>query len=116
MTTEYRCSSVAPLALSATAFYIIRMTANDLQIYLAMEEKEEKSDVKAATLIQSFQRAFYRMSFTVHPQNIPGEAQGKSSNESWAAKEACKEYPRVIQRNVVITTMDGMWLPRCCAV
>ncbi|KAI6907613.1 hypothetical protein D0869_12121 [Hortaea werneckii] len=76
-------------------------------IYLAMEEKEEKSDVKAATLIQSFQRAFYRMSFTVHPQNIPGEAQGKSSNESWAAKEACKEYPRDIQRNVVITTMDA---------
>ncbi|KAI7349720.1 hypothetical protein KC320_g5922 [Hortaea werneckii] len=76
-------------------------------IYLAMEEKEEKSDLKASSLIESFQRAFYRMSYTVHPQNIPGEAQGKSSNESWAAKHACKEYPRDTHRNVVITTMDA---------
>ena len=92
------------------------MAANDLQIYLAMEEKEEKSDLKASSLIESFQRAFYRMSYTVHPQNIPGEAQGKSSNESWAAKHACKEYPRDTQRNVVITTMDGAWCPDRCAV
>ncbi|GAB1726814.1 hypothetical protein NU195Hw_g6938t1 [Hortaea werneckii] len=76
-------------------------------IYLAMEEKEEKSDLKASALIESFHRAFYRMTYTVHPQNIPGEAQGKSSNESWAAKHACKEYPRDTQRNVVITTMDA---------
>ncbi|KAI7314121.1 hypothetical protein KC315_g11458 [Hortaea werneckii] len=76
-------------------------------IYLAMEEKEEKSNLKASALIESFQRAFYRMTYTVHPQNIPGEAQGKSSNESWAAKHACKEYGRDVYRNVVITTMDA---------
>ncbi|KAI7084879.1 hypothetical protein KC356_g6386 [Hortaea werneckii] len=76
-------------------------------IYLAMEEKEENSSLKASALIQSFQRAFYRMSYTVHPQNIPGEAQGKSSNESWAARHACKEYARDVHRNVVITTMDA---------
>lgn len=98
------------------ASHIIRSATDDLQIYLAMEQKEEKSDVKAETLIQDFQRAFYRMSYTVHPQNLPGEAQGKSSNESWAAKQACKEYPRDIQRNVVITTMDGMLFSICCAV
>ena len=92
------------------------MAANDLQIYLAMEEKEEKSNLKASALIESFQRAFYRMTYTVHPQNIPGEAQGKSSNESWAAKHACKEYGRDVYRNVVITTMDGMWCCDCCVV
>lgn len=101
---------------SLMASFIACMAANDLQIYLAMEEKEEKSDLKASSLIESFQRAFYRMSYTVHPQNIPGEAQGKSSNESWAAKHACKEYPRDTHRNVVITTMDGACCSDRCAV
>ena len=56
-----------------------------------MEAKEEKSDVKAKTLINTFRKSFYRMSYTVHPSGIPGEAQGKSSNESWAAKHACQD-------------------------
>ena len=76
-----------------------------------MEEKEEKSDVKAASLIKSYRKAFYNMSYTVHPQGIPGEAQGKSSNESWAAKQACRDYPQELKRNVIITVMDGE-LPR----
>ena len=72
-----------------------------------MEEKEEKSDAKAASLIKSHREAFYNMSYTVHPQGIPDEAQGKSSNESWAAKQACRDYPQELKRNVVITVMDG---------
>ncbi|KAK3066523.1 hypothetical protein LTR53_017090 [Teratosphaeriaceae sp. CCFEE 6253] len=77
-------------------------------IYLAMEAKEEQSDVKAKTLINTFRRSFYRMSFTIHPYGIPGEAQGKSSNESWAAKQACRDYPEgVVKENVIITTMDA---------
>jgi hypothetical protein len=80
-----------------------------MQVYLAMEEKEEKSDVKASTLIANFDKAFYRMSFTIHPQDIPGEAQGKSSNESWAAAQACRDYPdHSVKQNVIMTTMDGM--------
>ncbi|KAK5131172.1 hypothetical protein LTR08_001258 [Meristemomyces frigidus] len=77
-------------------------------IYLAMEEKEGKSDMKAARLIKSHRAAFYSMSYTIHPQGIPGEAQGKSSNESWAARQACKDYPEELKRNVIITVMDGM--------
>ena len=73
-----------------------------------MEQKEEKSDVKAQTLINTFNTTFYKMSYTIHPQGIPGEAQGKSSNESWAARQACKDYPdEAIKQDVVITTMDG---------
>lgn len=73
-----------------------------------MEQKEEKSATKAITLISSFQKSFYRMSYTIHPAGIPGEAQGKSSNESWAAKQACRDYTEeVIKQNIIMTVMDG---------
>lgn len=64
--------------------------------------------MKAASLIDRFPKSFYKMSYTIHPQGIPGEAQGKSSNESWAAKQACKDYPEEVKRNVIVTVMDGM--------
>lgn len=86
----------------------IILGADKLQLYLAMEEKEEGSAFKAAGLIKSFEASFFRMSYTVHPAGLPGEAQGKSSNESWAAKQATRDYPEDwIKRNVVITVMDG---------
>lgn len=75
-----------------------------------MEEKEEKSDLKAANLCSGFEKSFFRMSYTIHPSGIPGEAQGKSSNENWAAKEAMKEYTDpLVRQNTIITTMDGEW-------
>lgn len=78
-----------------------------------MEEKEEKVTCKAEQLIKIFDFSFRRMSYTVHPMGIPGEAQGKSSNESWAAKEASKNYQyEDVKKNVIFTTMDGM---RLCA-
>lgn len=74
-----------------------------------MEEKEEKSAFKAVTLCTTFERSFLRMSYTVHPSNIPGEAQGKSSNESWAAKQVFKDYPKEhVKQNIIMTVMDGM--------
>ena len=88
-----------------------------LQIYLAMEEKEEKSAFKAATLVSSFEKAFYKMSYTIHPANIPGEAQGKSSNESWAAKQAGRDYSDpTLKENIIMTVMDGAYSNSCCAV
>jgi hypothetical protein len=72
-----------------------------------MEQKEEGSTAKAETLVSRFKTSFYRMSYTVHPFGIPGEAQGKSSNENWAAIQAFKDYPEVVKRNVIMTVMDG---------
>lgn len=82
-----------------------------------MEEKEEKSAVKAAGICRAFESSFYRMSYTVHPSNIPGEAQGKSSNEAWAAKQIMKDYTdEVVKQNTIITTMDGTYaMFRCCS-
>ena len=82
--------------------------ADRVQIYLAMEEKEDKSAFKAQNLITTFDKSFFKMSYTVHPAGIPGEAQGKSSNESWAGKQACRDYPDAAQKqNIIMTTMDG---------
>ena len=84
--------------------------ADCVQIYLAMEEKEDKSAFKAQNLITAFEDSFYKMSYTIHPAGIPGEAQGKSSNESWAGKQACKDYPdAALKQNIIMTTMDGQW-------
>ena len=81
-----------------------------MQIYLAMEEKEDKSAFKAQNLNTAFEKSFYKMSYTIHPAGIPGEAQGKSSNESWAGKQACKDYPdAALKQNIIMTTMDGQW-------
>lgn len=83
-----------------------------IQVYLAMEEKEENSACKAARLVKTFEHSFYRMSFTIHPANIPGEAQGKSSNEAWAAKQAMRDYTEDnVKQNTIFTVMDGMLLP-----
>ncbi|KAK5731436.1 hypothetical protein LTR17_011398 [Elasticomyces elasticus] len=73
-----------------------------------MEEKEKIATSKALDLVSTFSNSFLRMSYTVHPSGLPGEAQGKSSNESWAAKQACHDHPAVAQkRDTVITVMDA---------
>lgn len=73
-----------------------------------MEEKEENSAVKAASLCRTFEASFLRISYTVHPANLPGEAQGKSSNEAWAAQQIVKDYGNdPTKKDVIVTTMDG---------
>ena len=97
----------------AAIFAFSGQDADSVQIYLAMEEKEDKSAFKAQNLITAFEESFYKMSYTIHPAGIPGEAQGKSSNESWAGKQACKDYPdAALKQNIIMTTMDGQWDPR----
>lgn len=73
-----------------------------------MEQREERSAEKARTIIKRLDTMFYRMSYTVHPQGIDGEAPGKSSNESWAARQACRDYADDAGRDdIIFTTMDG---------
>ncbi|KAK5765718.1 hypothetical protein LTS12_004224 [Elasticomyces elasticus] len=74
-----------------------------------MEEKENTAISKALDLVSTFKNSFSRMSYTLHPSGLPGEAQGKSSNESWAAKQACRDHPSVAQKcDTVITVMDDL--------
>lgn len=55
-------------------------------VVLAMEAKEAGADVKARQLQVEFGGRLGGVFFTLHPEGLPGELPGKSSNEAWAAK------------------------------
>ena len=82
--------------------------ANFRQIYLAMEEREKNATAKATALIGAWSSSFFNMSFTLHTYGLPNEAPGKSSNESWAARQIISDYPSTTRKqDIVVTTMDG---------
>lgn len=60
-----------------------------LYVVLAMEEREEDAKEKAEALIKEFGDTFGAIFASYHP-DIEGEVKGKSSNESFGAKEADK--------------------------
>lgn len=47
---------------------------------------QTKNDIEK--IKKEFSDKFFRFLITVHPANLPGELQGKGSNETWATKEA----------------------------
>ncbi len=59
-----------------------------LTVVLAMEQKEESAQLKAAALSREFEGSFARLLVTMHPAGLPGETPGKGSNEAWASREA----------------------------
>ena len=79
-----------------------------------MEQGESGCKEKAAVLIKEYDARFRIIECTLHPRDIPGEAQGKSSNLSWAAKYINAKYPNeIFKRNVMITVLDGKKLLTC---
>ena len=77
-------------------------------LYLAMEQSEPGAESKACGLVAEFARYFRQLNFTVHPNDLPGEVQGKSSNLSWAVRQASAVYPgKSTRKNVIVTVMDG---------
>ena len=73
-----------------------------------MEQGESGCKDKAATLIKEYGARFRTVEYTLHPRDIPGEAQGKSSNLSWAARYINSKYSiENFKRNVIITVLDG---------
>jgi hypothetical protein len=79
----------------------------DLQVYLAMEEKEAGSMTKAKLLMTEFAKCFLAIKSSIHPYAIPGEAAGKSSNVAFAARRVFANHQHDSQ-DVIITIMDGM--------
>eukprot|EP00741_Cyanophora_paradoxa_P007215 tig00001094_g6981.t1 len=73
-------------------------------IVLAMEEAEQGAFEKASQLIKLYQDTFREIIFTLHPAGLPGEARGKSSNVSWAVRQASKGFQG---SNVVVTVLDA---------
>jgi len=62
--------------------------STQLTVLLAMEAREPGAEAKAQQLVKEFQGRFTNLFYTLHPQDIPGEVPGKSSNEDWAARWA----------------------------
>jgi hypothetical protein len=59
-----------------------------IAVVVATEERLPAGKIGAESLKGSLGRKFGSYIVTVHPQGIPGEIVGKSSNEAWAAKFA----------------------------
>ena len=62
---------------------------NRIYVVLATEKREVSAREKADMLLKEFSTTFGGIYATFHP-DIPGEVKGKSSNESYAAKEINK--------------------------
>ncbi|CAG8447377.1 5016_t:CDS:2 [Diversispora eburnea] len=77
-------------------------------IVLAMEESEVEQASKAASIKRNFDGSFLDFIITVHPKDVPGESRGKGSNVAYAAREACDQLMRKIdKRRVIFTITDS---------
>ncbi|MBI4089391.1 MAG: glycosyltransferase family 2 protein [Candidatus Levybacteria bacterium] len=66
-------------------------------VVLGMEEREEKAKEKANILVTEFENIFGGIFATFHP-DILGEIKGKSSNQSFAAKEI---YQKLVLQKII---------------
>ncbi len=81
-----------------------------LTVVLAMEAAEADCMTKAMRLQDMFKDSFANIFYTVHPQSIPGEVRGKSSNEAWAAvwiKEKLVDEFGYSLENITVTSCDA---------
>ncbi|KAK9366236.1 hypothetical protein V1509DRAFT_630555 [Lipomyces kononenkoae] len=83
------------------------LARSSYEIYLAMESHEQDAELKAAALVSEFSPMFRYITYTIHPDDLPGEARGKSSNLAWATRTASRRFHNLGQSNVVLTVMDS---------
>lgn len=75
------------LAKTLSALTYQTLPKEQIHVVLGMEEREENIQEKAKALIKEFEGKFGSIFATFHP-DVPGEVKGKSSNESYAGREA----------------------------
>jgi len=81
----------------------------NIYVVLAMEKRETDAKKKASNIIHEFENTFGGIYATYHP-DIIGEVKGKSSNESFAAKEIDKILiePKILDIDfTTVTTADA---------
>lgn len=90
-----------------------------VRVVLAMEAREGTSGrEKAERLIRDTQHLFADIFATYHPENLPGEVAGKSSNTQWAFREALRHYGPILLgcdlSRVFLTVGDAdtLWHPQ----
>jgi hypothetical protein len=78
------------------------------QIFLAMEARDSNASSVAKQLLFTFKNRFRHIQYTIHPEDLAGEAPGKSSNISWAAKEVHRKYYSTsMWKDVMLTVLDS---------
>jgi hypothetical protein len=83
---------------------------HNITMVLAMEEREPGAREKAEALMAMYKDCFYRFMATFHPPNLPGEAPGKGTNETWAvhcAREELVHRLGIPPDKIVVTTLDS---------
>ncbi len=80
-------------------------------IVLAVEERSSSLLKKVAfSLEKEFKNHFFSFLITIHPNDIPKEIAGKSSNEAWGTKIAKKQVIdqlNIPYENIVLTSLDS---------
>ena len=82
----------------------------NITVVLGMEEREPDARDKAKALLAMFTGSFYTILATFHPSNLPGEAPGKATNETWAVRYARKELVDrlgIPLSQIVVTVSDS---------
>jgi hypothetical protein len=73
-----------------------------------MEARDPNASSVAETLLFTFKHRFRHIQYTTHPDDLAGEAPGKSSNISWAAKEVQRKYYSTSAwKDIMLTVMDS---------
>lgn len=74
-----------------------------------MEQRDPEAMNVGAALSTAFADSFRSIRYTLHPSSIPGEAAGKSSNISWAARKFSSEaVSESCKADRMLTVVDGM--------
>ncbi len=95
---------------------LLSISSNDypldkMIVVLALEERAGLKMVNVGKEIEKeFKDKFHSFLTTIHPDNIPGEIAGKSSNEAWATSIAKKEIidsEKIPYENIILTSLDS---------
>ena len=82
----------------------------NITVVLGMEEREPDARDKSKALLAMYTGSFYNIMATFHPSNLPGEAPGKATNETWAVRCARKELVDrlgIPLSQIVVTVSDS---------
>jgi len=94
------------------------MARSRTRVVLAMEAREgPQGREKADRLIAGTQHLFADVFATYHPENLPAEVAGKSSNTQWAYREALRHIGPILMQCdlsrvfVTVGDADTLWHP-----
>jgi hypothetical protein len=73
-----------------------------------MEARDPNASSVAEQLLFTFKNRFRHIQYTMHPEDLAGEAPGKSSNISWTGKEVQRMYySSSAWKDIMLTVMDS---------